>query len=416
MSFTYWRLVKSNSNFRKLWLAQSISLLGDWFSRIALLVFVNKHTDSGLYLGLVLVCSFLPSFLLGPVAGVIIDRFNRKKILIISDVIRGHLALGFLFVTPEQIWLLFVIEFLLFSGSAFFQPAKNAIIPNITTKEKLTAANALSQTTWGVMLALGSLLGGIVVSISGFYLAIAINSITFFISAYFIKTIQYKEKSEQEPGLLSANQNQSSWGDFKQGLLYILKDRFILAIIMIKPGWAVAGGIILTLHTKFGEDIFNAEGYGTGILYMCRGLGVIIGSFIGRWYLNYIKTNILWVITLIYFLFGLLYGAFSMMPDLISASIMLTIATATSSNLWLFNQIILQQTVPDKLRGRVFAHNEALSFFFLMASSLLGGKALDYFPPRELALIAALMIIGSGVLGLLGIITGIIPKKPKVVE
>ncbi len=117
----YVALLRRNREFRQLWLGQVVSQLGDWFNTIALFTLVLRLTGSGRAVGLVLVARFLPSVVLGPLSGVLADRFDRRHIMIASDAARAVVVLGFLFVRgPEQVWLVYVLTVLQLAFSAFF--------------------------------------------------------------------------------------------------------------------------------------------------------------------------------------------------------------------------------------------------------------------------------------------------------
>ena len=129
----YFELLLSNSNFRWLWAGQVVSLLGDWFNIIASAILIHNLTESGLALGILFTIRMLAPFFVAPLAGICADRFNRKHILIITDIVRGVLLLGFLFVKDaDDIWLLYLLTTLLFAVSGFFSPARSAILPDVT--------------------------------------------------------------------------------------------------------------------------------------------------------------------------------------------------------------------------------------------------------------------------------------------
>ncbi|MDH4127980.1 MAG: MFS transporter [Spirochaetota bacterium] len=408
MSVSYFQIVKQNAAFRWLWFSQMTSLAGDWFNRIALMDFISDPiksgiTESGFYISLVLICSFLPQFIISPVAGIVVDRLNRKTILILTDLTRGFLVLGFLFLSQNSLWLLFSIESTVFLIAAFFLSAKAAIIPTIvTSSNELVSANAISQMTWGVMLALGAFSAGIIIDNFGFKFAIIFNSLTYFVSAYFITLVDIDE-SKLKHNFHTRTKN--AWHEFKKGVNYIIKDKFISVLIMVKPGWAIGGGAILMLHTVFGKIVFSAGSYGIGIFYMCRGIGVILGGIAGQWVVRKSeKLSVLLMVSILFCLYGLFYGIFSMMPSLFLAAIALTLATAFSSNLWLLSRTTLQKIVPNEYRGRIFSHDEGLSTFFMMASALVAGWGLDYFSKseeiavvaRNIAFIGSVIMIGCG--------------------
>src|SRR4030095_12002289 len=140
----YIELLRNNRAFRQLWLGQVVSQMGDWFNTIALYTIILQLTGSGRDVGLLLVARFLPSFLFGPISGVIADRFSRQRIMIVSDLLRGAGVLGFLFVRrPDQLWIIYVLTVFQLGLSTFFEPAKTAAIPSIVEDPELVAANAI---------------------------------------------------------------------------------------------------------------------------------------------------------------------------------------------------------------------------------------------------------------------------------
>ncbi len=411
-----------------LWIANAISSIGNWFTTITLLDYVSGSPDKGIegkgiYVSLVFVFALLPQFLISPIAGVVADKFNRKTIMIVSDIVRGCLALGFLailIIKPQSIIFLYVIEILLYSTSAFFSSSESAILPSIVrSSDELYSANALDQITWGLMLAVGASLAGWIIAYHGYEVAFIIDSLTFFFSAFFILRVRYKERSEdsiqesQKKTIRMVFKNH--WLELKKGVSYILNDRYIIALLLVKPGWALGGGAILMLHTIFGKEVFKAGSEGISILYMSRGLGVIIGGFLGQWLVRQTsRINVLWIISVLFILHGLFYASFSRMPDLFYASLMLVCATAFSANLWLLSQVTLQEVVPAGLRGRVFAHDDGLSMLAMMSSAIIAGWFLDHqVDPRTIALTAAIVIACSGLFVAIGLVTGFLPKRVK---
>lgn len=176
---SYTQLLRNNRAYRNLWLSQVVSNAGDWFSMIAVLALTLELTRSGLALSLTMLAQTLPSFLTAPVAGVVADRFNRKRVMIAADLIRSVVALGFLLVhRTNEVWMVFLFTALLSAVSPFFEAAKTASIPSIARGAELLGANALSSATWGIMLTVGSAVGGGVAALFGRSLPIAAVCIT----------------------------------------------------------------------------------------------------------------------------------------------------------------------------------------------------------------------------------------------
>ena len=180
--------LKTNAHHRRIWYARSQSA-AIRFNSIALYTLTFRFTNSGLAVGGVMLCQFLPAAFVGPFAGVVVDRLPRKAVMITADIVRALLVLSLLFVcSPEMVWLISVI-ILKVATAAFFEPARAASIPNVVARRDIVIANAVSSITWSIALGVGGALGGIVTDIAGPYMALVIDSLTFLLSAWFISTI-----------------------------------------------------------------------------------------------------------------------------------------------------------------------------------------------------------------------------------
>src|SRR5512146_3196363 len=168
-----------NRNFVALWIGQTVSFLGDYFYFLAIPIMVNQLTGSALMVGLSTISSALPMLLLGPVAGVFVDRWNRKTIMIVSDVLRGLLVLLCLLVrSPDQVWIYFLVGFLMSCVSRFFFPAQNAVLPLIVhDTQDLLLANGLMQAIMTVGLLAGPALAGFTIGLWGSWVAFVFDSI-----------------------------------------------------------------------------------------------------------------------------------------------------------------------------------------------------------------------------------------------
>src|SRR5437667_9923431 len=186
----YGELLRANRGFRLLWLGQVVSQMGDWFDTIAVYTIALRLTGSSRSVALIMVARFLPSVIMGPLSGVIADRFSRRSIMITADLLRAVVVLGFLLVRrPDQMWLVYVLTVLPLAFSAFFEPAKTAAIPSIVSDRELLPANAIASVTWSVMLTLGAALGGFVAGSFGTNAAFVLDSLTFVASAMLISTV-----------------------------------------------------------------------------------------------------------------------------------------------------------------------------------------------------------------------------------
>lgn len=185
MSVSYSALLKTNTNFKKLFYGQTLSVLGDWFHTVALLTFVYSITESPFMIALTFISKGLPQLLLSPFIGGIVDRFSKKNIMIFTDITRGILVLTYLFAS-YKIEIIFITNICLSVLSCLFEPAKQATLKNIVHQNHFVTANSFSSTMNGFMSIMGASLGGIIAQSLHIEFAFLVNSLSYFASAYFI--------------------------------------------------------------------------------------------------------------------------------------------------------------------------------------------------------------------------------------
>jgi MFS family permease len=398
-------VLRTNRNFRLLFIGQAISQLGDWFNSVAVFALLLDLTGSATAVAWMMIVQFLPIAIIGPVAGVVVDRVNRRQIMIGADLIRGVLILGLLLVhRRDQIWIAYVVMALTVSASAFFEPARTATIPNITSADELMPANALSSATWSAMLALGASVGGLVTAVSGREWAFVLNAASFFVSAFFISRTRYQ--AVPAPTLPPSGLAQvTGLSDLVEGLRYVRRHSHVAALMFVKAGWGLAGGVLLLL-TIFGQRVFPVAGTtaaGIGVLYGARGIGAGLGPIALRWILGQKPTTLRRSIGPAYFVVGGFYVALAWAPVLPLAALAVLCAHFGGSILWVFSTVLLQIEVPDRFRGRVFAAELALVTLTSSISSYFTAIALDRagWSPRTMALVLGVMFCVPGILWLL---------------
>ena len=180
-------LLRSNRNYRFTWLGQIVSEVGDHFNNVAVLSLAIDKTHNGRVIAALMLSRAIPAVLAGPLAGVLLDRFDRRRIMIASDLVRGVVALLFIAcIRFDQVWLLYVLSALLMLASPFFTSGRSAILPAIASEEELHTANSLTQTTGWMTLAAGAYFGGTTAARFGYEVAFVFNSLSFFFSAFCI--------------------------------------------------------------------------------------------------------------------------------------------------------------------------------------------------------------------------------------
>jgi MFS family permease len=396
----YVALLRRNRNFRLLFIGQTISQLGDWFNAVAVYALLLDLTGSATAVAWMMVVQFMPVAIVGPMAGVIVDRVDRRVLMICADIARGFFILGLLFVRrADQVWIAYAVMAATVTGSAFFEPARTATIPNLTSAEELLPANALSSATWSAMLAIGASIGGLVTAAFGRNIAFTINAASFFASAGFILQTRYPSKpaaGARREGLLAL----VGFHDLVDGIGYLREHAHVAALMLVKAGWGLAGGILLLL-TIFGQRVFPLAGgaaAGIGVLYGARGVGAGLGPIALRWMLGQEPRTLRRAIAPAFFMVGVFYVALAGAPSIGVAALCVLFAHFGGSILWVFSTVLLQIEVPDSFRGRVFAAELALVTLVTSASAYCTSYALDRlaWSPRALSLILGITFCVPG--------------------
>ena len=354
----YWALLKENRNFRNLYFARLVSLFGDWFHLLAVLTLLRSMGDASAgSFGLILILKMLPSVFLSPIAGVVTDRYSRRKIMIFTDWARAFLVLLML----GMIWfpnalVLYILVILQACVAVFFDPARSAMLPDIVTPEELTAANALSAATWSAMLTLGTAIGGVFTSFFGWEAALVVDILSYLVSIVLLLRIV-------EPSWQKNRKPPSGWkgilglSDLQEGIVYMRSKPRVLSLALVKFGWCIIGGATLIL-TLIGENFFMISGMpllAVTILYVSRGAGTGIGPIVARWF-SRSRPDAMEKMILV----GYLFGAFSYAIVSFSTYLSVTVFFVFCAHLggatcWVFSTVRLQQLLPTEIRGRVFA-------------------------------------------------------------
>jgi MFS family permease len=355
--------------------------MGDWFDTIALYTIILNLTGSGRAVGLLLVARFVPSFVFGSLSGVVADRFSRRSIMIVSDLLRAVVVLGFLFVRrADQLWIVYLLTVLQLALSTFFEPAKTAVIPSIVSDRELVAANAISSVTWSAMLTLGAAIGGLVTGWFGTDVAFILDALTYLVSAALIASVRLPKRAPREKTKLTISRALGIM-ETVEGVRYVKHRPRVLALLLVKPAWGLGGGI-LTLLAVYGEKIFpvgKSAATGIGVLFTARGIGTAVGPIIARRISGEGKKRMQASIGIAFLIGGAFYMGFGMATSFAVALIVLGIAHTGGSILWVFSTVLLQRGVEDNFRGRVFAAELALLTLTMAVSNYVTGELLDRF-------------------------------------
>jgi len=410
---TFETLLRTNHNYRNTWIGQVVSEVGDHFNNIAVFSLALANTRSGLVVSGVMLSRAVPAVLAGPIAGVLLDHMDRKRIMIISDLIRAAVAVCFIFtVNRHDTWLLYVLSGLLMFASPFFTSGRSSILPTIASKEELHAANSLTQTTQWTTLTIGTFLAGASVAKFGYQWAFAGNALSFLISAFCISRLRVRDGGfRAKKQALTENEVVRPWHEYMEGLRYMRSTPLIFGIALIGVGWATGGGAAQILFSIFGEIVFNRGPEGIGVIWGSAGIGLLLGGGFAYWFGRKVSFNgYKRTISICYIIHGASYVVFSQMRNFYWALIFIGLSRAAVavSSVLNVNQILTH--VADEFRGRVFATIESMVWSTMMISMLLAGIASQYYDPRTIAAIAGVLSSTTAIFWGWANLTGRLPE------
>jgi MFS family permease len=374
-------MLRSNADMRRMFVAQVISYMGDWFSFVALVGLIKDLTDSNFLVSMVMVSFSLPSFFASPIAGPMVDRFDRRRILVVVSAFQALAALGLLLVGADTVWLAFVFQSTVSALAAVIGPASQAAIPNIARDEdELSKANALLGSTWGVMLAVGAAIGGVFAATFGRDAAFVANALSFVVSGVFFSRIRTPMQAPSDPA--KRRQRLRPVADMGEALTHARRDPVLMALVLSKTTFAVGSGVVSQLAV-LASDVFNGgDGY-RGILIGARGLGAGIGPALAMKYTGRDLNRVLKVCGVSSLTFSLCYLAGAWMPVFALAALFIVLAHLGGGAQWTLSTFGLQMRSPDELRGRIIAGDFALVTLTMSVTSALAGLLSDAIGVRE---------------------------------
>jgi MFS family permease len=403
-SLTYGQLLSQNRNFRNLLAGQFVSEMGNWFNFIAGLGLVRVVSEaSPEAAGILFVCRLLPFALLSPIAGTFVDRFSRRQVMIISDLIRVAVALMFLFVTDAgNLWIAYTATILLSTFGAFFDGAKNAATPNLTGGEGLLAGTALMFSTRFLLMAVGSALGGWAAAVFGYQVAFIINAASFLVSAFSVWLIP--EEAVRERETISRTNRPPFFTELKEGLRYTVTNHFAATILILNVIWATGGGAINIVFERMGGVYFAAKeslnpDIAVAALWTATGFGLFLGMMIAHRtsvYLDRRKSHrsfIGWTLII----HGILFAAAAFAPNLWLFCVLAFVSRAIIGVEYAVQETMFQRSLPDFIRGRISTLDRGAEITMFSLSSFFASLAVYEISPQMLTAISGLLAGSSGV-------------------
>jgi MFS family permease len=383
---SYVRLLRENRNFRRLWAAQIVSEIGDWFYTLAIYSLLLQLTGRASSVALALILQVLPQTFVGPTAGVVNDRISRKRVMITADLVRVVIVLSMLLVRSRaMVWLVYPLLLLETIMAAFFEPARSSVIPNITKREDVILANTLGSTTWSLNLVLGATLGGVVAALLGRDAVFILNGLSFLVSALFMAGMDFAEPHADRAGPLRAREL-FDYSPILEGVRYVRSQRGLLATIFVKAGNLVIGPSWV-LFTVMGQKYFPVRWHnldpqrgamlGMSMLLGARGLGALMGPLISAPWAGHQNRRLRLGIFFGYLVSAIGYFLIGKSGNVWSACFWAAFAHLGGSTVWVFSTTLLQLNTDDRFRGRVFSADLGLCMLTIAVGAYVVGGFLD---------------------------------------
>lgn len=391
-------LLRVNPTFKKYWIGNTISMLGEWFNTVALFVLIDQLTGSELALGMLFVLRMFSLAFPQVFTGMLADRFSRKWLMVGANFASAIVVAGFLLIDSKaDVWLVYFLSALLMLFHAIYLPAENATMPNITKPNELLTANAINSATWSASLAIGSAVGGAVVASHGVQIAFIINSIAFIVAGLIIASINIpQQKIKASEGHFVS----SSISQVKEGFQIIISTPRISRIITAKAAWGLFGGGLVYMLILVGADIGLGEvAAGIGLLFAARGVGTGLGPILAKYaFTNRDKWSLLigWLVSVS----GVGYIAMGWLSWGWWVAILVIFSHAASGANWVISTVLLQERSEDEWRGRMFS-TDFLLLTMVSGFSTLGASLILEYTTIELRQLVQIFAVGQLLSGII---------------
>lgn len=390
----YGRVARSPS-YSPLWLGQLVSSFGDTLHYIALVILVLQLTGQGLAVAALVAAEVVPTLLLGPVAGVVIDRFSRKTVLIGADLFRAVLVLSL--VWPQGAWHGYLVAAGLAAGNTFFNPTVQAVIPVLTTEDQRLAANSISWSTGRVVQIVAAAVAGGVVAAIGTGPAFLLNALSFVVSAALIARLRIPAHAGQI-GAGSRRGIADYVGDAREGLAFARRDRFVSRLLIVQALASFAVGATGAMLVVLAERHLRLPPEGFALLIGAIGVGALLGPLIPNLLArDYRDARWLFVPYVIRGFGDILIATLTPLP--IALLILFVYGLNTSTGMVVFSSTI-QGSVPEDVRGRVFTLLDVTWSAMRLLSLALGGILVDSVGIQPIFWVGGAGLVLAGLLGL----------------
>jgi MFS family permease len=379
-----------NRNFSLLWTGQFVETIGNALTSIAASIYVYRQTGSALSVGLMLMATAAPSLLVGLFAGVFVDRYDRRRIMIGADILRAFLILLVPVLVPLNVIWLYVIVMLISAISQFFDPAHESVLPEVATDQELAAANSLIAISSFGSTAVGFAAAGLIASAADINWAFYANAFTYFFSAVCVYLIRIKPiEAEEDTSAAVVLQN------LRAGVRQLLSTPVLRSLFSVLTVVLISFGLSNTLLLPFALRALGATEFEYGLQEGLTSIGFVVGSLLMATLFDRLQAGAWLAISFLGMgLLGVIYAYVESVP---LAIVLIAISGFFNAPLAIGRRVIVQRNTPPEMRGRVSsAFFVARDVLFLLGMGAAG--LADFMDIRLLYLISALMLVVAGVM------------------
>jgi len=383
-------------DFTLLWLGRIISYAGDWLLLVALPVWVYQLTGSTTALGLMVVAETVPALLFAPLAGVFVDRWDRRKVMVIADVIRGFVVLALLLVrSPDQLLIVYAVGFINEAFGTLFVPARQSLLPTVLGKSMLLKGNAVFQMSWLLIQMVGPILGGVLLVQLGPYPLFVLDSASFFVSALAAGLLV----NSAQTGVIRNPWNVDQLkAEFVDGLRVLRGNPILWNTMLIWVVLTFAQGSINPLIVAYVQQALHCSASDFAALLTVLGIGLVAGAALTMTVgakqvpLNLFKAGL--------FVLAPTMFVVANAPNLIIAAIAVCLTGMAMAVIGVSDSTILQQEAPPEFRGRVLSVDQALHSLAILIAAGMAGMLAEPLGVRVVFNLAAVLVIGAALFAL----------------
>jgi MFS family permease len=377
------------AGFRLLFGSTLASSVGTLLAAVALAIDVKQRTNSGTWVGAVLIVDFLPAIAVGLALGPLLDRLERRKLMIASDLLRAAVFAALPFATSAT--MIVGLALLAGLGSGFFRPAVYAGVPNLVPDELLESANALLQGVENAAWAIGPLLGGVLTAAWGPHAAYWINAVSFLLSAILVVRIPARLLQS------SLALTRGHWADLKEGFSFVFHSRPLLAVLY---AWGIAGvalGAVNVSEVFLAQNTLHGGDFGYGLLYGAIGTGLVGGATWSSSLVHRFGIGRAYGLSLAAMSVGFGIGAVS--ANIWMAAVCCVVAGFGNGGAIVCNALLVQRGTRDELRGRALTFVMSATWATIGAGIILAGALMGPGDGRWVWLASAATFAVASVVG-----------------